>query len=134
MVKGASQLAQKPFQTGAVINLSDGESVKDMVVCTVPARKRFDVKFLGINGFGHPNQPLFYAVQVTTKSILGIYPIAPTGISEIADPQFPMRFFGSQEAILYADPKSDLIFSVARKNATGNVRVFINLCGLLVDV
>ena len=134
MVKGASQLAQKSFQTGAVINLSDGESVKDMVVCTVPARKRFDVKFLGINGFGHPNQPLFYAVQVTTKSILGIYPIAPTGISEIADPQFPMRFFGSQEAILYADPKSDLIFSVARKNATGNVRVFINLCGLLVDV
>ncbi len=134
MVKGASQLAQKPFQTGAVINLSDGESVKDMVVCTVPARKRFDVKFLGINGFGHPNQPLFYAVQVTTKSLLGIYPIAPTGISEISDPQFPMRFFGSQEVILYADPKSDLIFSVARKNTTGNIRVFIDLCGLLVDL
>ncbi len=127
-------MAQKPFQTGAVINLSDGESVKDIIVYTVPAKKRFDVKFLGINGFGHPNQPLFYAVQVTTKSLLGIYPIAPTGISEITDPQFPMRFFGSQEAILYADPKSDLIFSVARKNTTGNVRVFINLCGLLVDL
>jgi len=35
---------------------------------------------------------------------------------------------------LYADPKSDLIFSVARKNTTGNVRVFLNVCGLLVDV
>ncbi len=127
-------MAQRPFQAGAVINLSDGESGKDLVVYTIPPKKRFDVKFLGINGFGHPNQPLFYAVQVTTKSLLGIYPIAPTGISEIADPQFPMRFFGSQEAILYADPKSDLIFSVARKNTTGNVRVFINLCGLLVDV
>lgn len=127
-------MAQKPFQTGAVINLNDGESVKDIVVHTVPARKRFDVKFLGINGFGHPNQSLFYAVHVTTRSELGIYPIAPTGTSEIADPQFPTRYFGSQEAILYADPKSDLIFSVARKNTTGNVRVFINLCGLLVDV
>jgi hypothetical protein len=127
-------MAQRPFQAGAVINLIDGESVKDIVVHTVPARKRFDVKFLGINGFGHPNQPLFYAVQVTTKSLLGIYPIAPTGTSEIADPQFPTRYFGSQEAVLYADPKSDLIFSVARKNTTGNVRVFINLCGLLVDV
>lgn len=127
-------MAQKPFQTGAVINLSDGENVKDVVVCTVPARKRFDVKFLGINGFGHPNQPLFYAVHVTTKSLLGIYPIAPTGIAEIDEPQFPMRFFGSQEAILYADPKSDLVFSVARKNTTSKVRVFINLCGLLVDL
>ncbi|OQW31526.1 MAG: hypothetical protein A4E19_07900 [Nitrospira sp. SG-bin1] len=127
-------MAQRPFQTGAVINLNAGEDVKDLVVYTVPARKRFEVKFLGINGFGHPNQPLFYAVQVTTKSLLGIYPIALTGTSEIADPQFPTRYFGSQEAILYADPKSDLIFSVARKNTTGNVRVFINLCGLLVDV
>ena len=127
-------MAQRPFQTGAVINLSAGEDVKDIVVHTVPPRKRFDVKFLGINGFGHPNQPLFYAVQVTTKSLLGIYPIAPTGVTEIADPQFPMRFFGSQEAILYADPKSELIFSVARKNTAGDVRVFVNLCGLLVDV
>ncbi len=127
-------MAQKPFQTGAVVNLSVGEDVKDTVICTVPPKKRFDVKFLGINGFGHPNQPLFYAVQVTTKSVLGIYPIAVTGIAEIAEPEFPMRYFGSQEAMLYADPKSDLIFSVARKDTTGNVRVFINLCGLLVDV
>ncbi|HMS85993.1 MAG TPA: hypothetical protein PKD12_20325 [Nitrospira sp.] len=127
-------MAQRPFQTGAVVNLSAGESVKDVVVCTVPARKRFDIKFLGINGFGHPNQPLFYAVHVTTKSALGIYPIAPTGISEIAEPEFPMRYFGSQDVALYADPKSQLIFSVARKGTTGNIRVFISLCGMLIDL
>jgi hypothetical protein len=126
-------MAQRPFQIGAVVNLSDGESSKDVVVCTVPARKRFDVKFLGINGFGHPTQPLFYAVHVTTRSRVGIYPIALTGVSEIDEPEFPARFFGSQEAILYADPKSNLIFSVARKGTTGNVRVFIEFCGLLVD-
>ena len=127
-------MAQKPFQVGAVVNLNAGEHVKDVVVCAVPARKRFDVKFLGVNGFGHPNQPLFYAVQVTTKSVLGIYPIAVTGIAEIAEPEFPMRYFGSQEAVLYADPKSDLIFSVARKDTTSDIRVFISICGLLVDV
>ena len=127
-------MAQRPFQTGAVVNLDAGESVKDVVVCTVPARKRFEIKFLGINGFGHPNQPLFYAVQVTTKSVLGIYPIAVTGLAEIAEPEFPTRYFGSQEVMLYADPKSDLLFTVARKATTGNVRVFINLCGMLVDV
>lgn len=127
-------MAQKPFQTGAVVNLNDGESVKEIIVYTVPAKKRFDVKFLGINGFGQPNQPLFHAVHVTTRSQVGIYPIAPTGLSEIDEPEFPRRFFGSQGATLYADPKSDLLFSVARKGTTGNVRVFIELCGMLVDV
>ena len=73
-------------------------------------------------------------MQVTTKSVLGVYPISLTGIAEIAEPEFPMRYFGSQEVMLYADPKSDLIVSVARKDTTGNVRVFINLCGMLVDV
>lgn len=127
-------MAQRPFQTGAIINLSSGESSKDVVICTVPANKRFHVKFLGINVFGQPNQPLFYAIQVTTGSRLGIYPIAPTGIAEIAEPEFPARFFGSQEVIIYADPGSDLIFTVARTDTTGNVRVFIDLCGILADV
>ena len=127
-------MAQRPFQTGAIVNLDAGESVKDVVVCTVPTKKRFEIKFLGINGFGHPNQPLFHAVQVTTKSVLGIYPIAVTGVAEIAEPEFPARYFGSQEAMLYAEPKSDVIFTVARKDTTGSVRVFINLCGMLVDV
>ncbi|MBX3305397.1 MAG: hypothetical protein KF751_05015 [Nitrospira sp.] len=127
-------MAQRPFQTGAIVNLDAGESVKDVVVCAVPTKKRFEIKFLGINGFGHPNQPLFHAVHVTTKSVLGIYPIAPTGIATITESEFPARYFGSQEVMLYADPKSDLIFTVARKETTGNVRVFINLCGMLVDV
>ena len=127
-------MAQRPFQTGAIVNLDAGESVKDVVVCAVPTKKRFEIKFLGINGFGHPNQPLFHAVQVTTKSVLGIYPIAVTGVAEIAEPEFPARYFGSQEAMLYAEPKSDVIFTVARKDTTGSVRVFINLCGMLVDV
>ncbi len=127
-------MAQRPFQTGAVVNLSDGESTKETVIVTVPRKKRFHAQFLGINGFGHPNQPLFYAVHVTTRSQVGIYPIALTGVAEIDEPEFPTRFFGSQVTILYADSGSELIFSVARKETTGNVRVFIDICGLLVDV
>lgn len=127
-------MAQRPFQTGIVVNLSDGESTKETVIVTVPRKKRFHTQFLGINGFGQPNQSLFYAVRVTTRSRVGIYPIAPTGIAEIDEPEFPTRFFGSQETILYADPGSDLVFTVARKETTGNVRVFIDICGLLVDV
>lgn len=127
-------MAQRPFQTGIVVNLSDGESTKEAVIVTVPRKKRFHTQFLGINGFGQPNQSLFYALHVTTRSRVGIYPIAPTGIAEIDEPEFPVRFFGSQEAMLYADPGSDFIFTVARKETTGNARVFIDICGLLVDV
>ncbi|QPD05477.1 MAG: hypothetical protein Nkreftii_003251 [Candidatus Nitrospira kreftii] len=127
-------MAQRPFQTGAAVNLSGGENIKEVVIYTVPAKKRFHVRFLGVNGFGHPNQPLFYAVHVTTGSRMGIYPFAFNGVAEIAEPEFPVRYFGSQAVILYADPGSDLIFTVARKDTTGNVRVFIDLCGILVDV
>ncbi len=127
-------MAQRPFQAGTVVNLSDGESVKEAVIVTVPRKKRFHTQYLGINGFGHPNQPLFYAVHVMTRSGVGIYPIAPAGKAEINEPEFPARYFGSQVTMLYADPGSDLIFSVARKNTTGNVRVMIDICGLLVDV
>lgn len=127
-------MPQRPFQTGAVVNLSDGESTKEAVIATIPKKKRFHTQFLGINGFGHPNQPLFYAVHVTTCSRISIYPVAPAGISETDEPEFPTRYFGSQAAILYADPGSELILLVARKQTTGNVRVFIDICGLLVDV
>lgn len=127
-------MAQRPFQTGAVVNLSNGESTKEAVIVTVPRKKRFHTQFLGINGFGHPNQSLFYAVHVTTRSTVGIYPIAPTGMAEIDEPEFPARYFGSQVTIFYADPGSNLIFTVARKETTGNVRVFIDICGLLVDM
>jgi len=126
-------MAQRPFQTGAVVNLAAGESSKEAVIVTVPRKKRFHTQFLGINGFGHPNQPLFYAVHATTRSRVGIYPIALTGIAEIDEPEFPTRFFGSQVTILYVDSGSELIFSAARKETTGNVRVFIDICGLLVD-
>ncbi len=127
-------MAQRPFQAGVAVNLDVGESVKDVVVCTVPPQKTIRDQIRRHQWFGHSNQPLFYAVQVTTKSLLGIYPIAPAGMAEIAEPEFPMRYFGSQEIMLYADQKSDLIFTVARKDTTGNVRALINLCGLLVDV
>ncbi len=127
-------MAYRPFQTGAIVNLSGGESSKEVVISTIPARKRFHIKFLGLNGFGQPNQPLFYAIQVTTGSRLGIYPIAPSGVADIAEPEFPARYFGSQDVMLYADPGSDLIFTVARMDTTGNVRVFIDLCGILADV
>lgn len=127
-------MALRPFQTGAVINLSGGESSQDVTICTVPTRKRFHIKFLGINGFGQPNQPLFYAVHVTTGSRVGIYPVAPTGMAEIDEPEFPARYFGSHALTLYADPGSDLVFTVARKNTTGNVRVLIDVSGILVDV
>lgn len=44
-------MAQRPFQAGVAVNLDAGKSVKDVVVCTVPPpRKRFEIKFVDING------------------------------------------------------------------------------------
>ncbi len=127
-------MAKEPYQMGGVVNLVEGEKHKDVSILTIPAKKRFDIKFVGINGFGQPNQPLFFSLQVWTKSRQGLYPIAPTGNSEVGDPEYPKRFFGSQEVKLYADPGSKLIFTVARRDTYAKVRVFVDVCGFLVDV
>jgi hypothetical protein len=126
-------MAKNPYQMGGVVNLVEGESVKDVSILTLPARKGFEIKFVGINGFGQPNQPLFFALRVSTQSRTGNYPIALTGNSEIADPEFPKRFFGSQQVELYADPGSELIFTVARRDTYAKVRVFVDMYGFLVD-
>ena len=126
-------MAEKPYQRGRIVNLAEGQENGEGTVLTVPANKRFDINFIGINAFGHPNQPLSFFLHVFTNNQIGIYPIALTGNSETGDPTYPQRFFGSQLVALYAAPNHELTFSVARRDTFGKVRVIMSLSGFLVD-
>lgn len=126
-------MSERPYQKGIVVNLAQGQEHKDGTVLTVPAKKRFDIKFIGINAFGHQNQPLSFFLHVFTNGRLGTYPIALTGNSDILEPTFPKRFFGSQLVALYADPSRVLKFEVVRRETSGKVRVLVDMCGFLVD-
>jgi len=108
-------MSEEVFQIGGVVNLIEGERDKDVTIFTVPDNKRFVIEFIGINAFGQPNQSLFYALQITVSSRLGIYPFAMSGNARFHDPEFPERFFGSQLAKLYADPNSQIILTVVRR-------------------
>jgi len=123
-----------PFQKGSVVNLNDGEIVKDCTLVTVPQDKRFIIEFVGVNGFAQLGQRLFVAIQATTNGYKGAYPIVLAGRSRIEDPAFPMRRFGSQQVRLYADPGSDLIVTVARHLGRDDARVFVDVCGLLMNL
>jgi len=120
------------FCTGGVINLENGESIKDFHFQGLPKDKLFIIEFVGINAFAQPGQVFFVALQVHTNSRLGIYPIVPVGVSPFSDPTYPARIFGSQQVQLYADPNSDLIVTVARDNENADDRAFIDLSGRLI--
>jgi hypothetical protein len=88
---------------------------------------------IGVNAFVQPGQTLFAALHVTTGGYVGIYPIVLAGSSTIADPTFPARAFGSQQVRFYADPKTNLDFSIARDDATADARIFVSVSGVLID-
>lgn len=120
------------FCKGGVVNLENGESIKDFPLTGVPKDKLFIIEFVGINAFAQPGQVLFVALQVFTNSVQGIYPIVPSGISPFSDPEYPARIFGSQKVRLYADPNREIIITVGRHNATGEARAFIDLSGRII--
>jgi hypothetical protein len=120
------------FSTGGVINLENGESIKDFHLKGLPQDKLFIIEFVGINAFAQPGQVLFIALQIFTNFVQGIYPIVPTGASSYSDPTYPARIFGSQQVRLYADPNSDLIITVSRNNDTADARAFVHLSGRLI--
>ena len=122
----------KPFHTGGVINLADGEGTKDIQLLKIPKDRLFVVEFVGVNGFLQQDQTLFVALEVHTNSLPGTYPIVTNGTSTISDPSFPARRFGSQQILLYADPDSQIVVTAARHNGNADARIFVDLCGRLV--
>lgn len=122
----------KPFQIIGVINITNGEETKDIQLPKTAKDRLFVVEFVGINGFMQQNQSLFVSLEVYTNSVPGIYPIVTAGISNISDPIFPVRRFGSQQVLLYSDPDSQIILTAARDNVNADARIFVDISGRLV--
>jgi hypothetical protein len=125
-----------PFHTVGVANLVNTETLTEIKLRT-PLDKLFIVEFVGINGFVQPDQHLFVSLQVGA----GIYPIVllgvltnavPIGGSTKADPTFPVRRFGSQQLLLYADPGSNITVAVARDNGNADARVSVDVSGRII--
>jgi hypothetical protein len=122
----------KPFQTGGVINLANGEETKEIQLPRIAKNRLLVVEFVGVNGFVQQNQSLFVSLEVYTNSVPRIYPIVANGTSTISDPALPARRFGSQQVLLYADPDSQIIVTAARDNGNAEARIFVDLSGRLV--
>jgi hypothetical protein len=68
----------KPFHRGEVINLAQGDKVKETQLSKGPKNRLFIIEFVSINAFLQENQQLFVSLGVTTDSVTGVYPIVPT--------------------------------------------------------
>jgi hypothetical protein len=120
------------FSTGGVVNLENGETIKDFQLTGLPKDKLFIIEFVGINAFAQSGQVLFVGLQVHTNSVQGIFPIVPLGASPYSDPTYPARIFGSQQVRLYADANSHILITVARNNDTAGARTFVQLSGRII--
>jgi hypothetical protein len=98
-----------------------------------PQGKRVVIECVGVNAFVQPGQRLFVALHVSTGDDICIYPIVLAGSSTIAAPTYPARTFGSQQIRVYADPETNVDFSVARDNPAAGARIFVSLSGVLID-
>jgi hypothetical protein len=124
----------KPFQTGGVINLANGEETKEIQLPKIAKNRLFVVEFVGVNGFVQQNQTRFVSLEVYTNSVPRIYPIVTTGTSTISDPGFRARRFASQQVLLYADHDTQIIVTAVRHNSNADARVLVDICGRLVKV
>src|SRR5215475_7333377 len=98
----------KPFHRGLVINLAQGEKLKEAQLPNIPKNALFIIEFVSINSFLQQNQQPFVSLGVTTDTVTGIYPIVPTGSMASTEPAFAVRKFGSQQVLLYADKSTDI--------------------------
>jgi hypothetical protein len=124
---------RQPLHAGEVIDLAAGEAGKQVTIWVVPQGKPFVVECVGVNAFAPPGQKLFATLHVTTAGYVGIYSTILVGSSTIAEPAFPARSFGSQQVRLYADPETNLDFSIARDDATADAQIFLSVSGVLID-
>jgi hypothetical protein len=121
-----------PFCVGGVVNLQNGDNVKNYQITGLPIDKIFFVEFVGINAFAQSDQILFVSIEVTTGGRPGVYPIVLMGSSPYWDPTYPKRVFGSQQVNLYADPNTNITIAVARNNTNKDSRVIIELTGRIL--
>lgn len=123
----------EPFGTGGIINLVDGETIKDFQPPEFPLDKLFIIEFVGINAGAQPDQDLTIFLQVHTNTVKRIYPIVPMGKSPSPnDPEYPIDIYGSQQVRLYADPNSELIITARRSSGTGGARAIVDLSGRII--
>ena len=122
----------KPFHRGEVINLTQGDKVKETQLSKGPKNRLFIIEFVSINAFLQENQQLFVSLGVTTDSVTAVYPIVPTGTMTSSDPAFAVRRFGSQRVLLYADANTGITITVARDNDNGAAEAIVEVSGRLV--
>ena len=124
-----------PIAFATSLGMSQGEFSKQKTVYTVPAGRMFIIEYIGIHSSLPPDQELSPAILPSfndgNQTGLTVYPIALPGKGASHNPNMPLRRFGSQQLLLYANHSVDI--SAIRSSVEGEASVEFNISGRLVS-
>jgi hypothetical protein len=119
-----------PVAMATAISLDPGIVSDQKPIYAVPSGQLFIIEYIGIGASLQPHQELCAAVLPVFDGGLTVYPIVTPGKSNSHNPQMPLRRFGSQQVLLYADQRVEI--SAFRSDAADEAHIEFNLSGRLV--
>ena len=120
-----------PFTLASAISMTQGEFSKQETLYTIPEDRLFIIEYIGIGSSLQPQQELSAAIMPVFDGGLTVYPIAVLGTTSSHNPGMPLRRFGSQQMLLYANDHIDI--SAVRSSDEGEAHIEFNISGRLLE-
>jgi hypothetical protein len=124
-----------PLALASALSMAPGEFSKQKTLYTVTDDRLFIIEYIGIHSSLQASQELSAAIMPAfndgTKVGLTVYPIAISGTGASHNPAMPLRRFGSQELLLYANDRVDI--SALRSSDGGEAHIEFNISGRLLE-
>ena len=119
-----------PIAMAGAISLSPGQWSDQMEIYTVPSGQLFVIEFVSIAASLQPQQEICAAIMPVFDGGLTTYSIVTPGKTNSHNPQMPVRRFGSQSVLLYANQRIEI--SAIRSDDANEGHVEFNISGRLL--
>ncbi len=123
-------LLGKPMTLAKAIVMNPGDFSKQENIFMVPADHLFIIESVGVGASLQEDQTLSSSIMPVLDGGLTVYPLAILGESASHNPQMPLRRFGSQYILLYANNRIDI--GAFRSNDAGSAQIEFNVSGRLL--
>ena len=135
-VRDAENPGRQSFQfTATVIDVATAPGRSEVVVFTVPPRKRAVLKYASVEAFLANGENAVACVETMVGVSQGMYalPLSLQGTFRTAAGDRADIHLASQEVQFYADGGTDVRFEIGRSSARGRTEAKVTLAGYYVD-
>jgi hypothetical protein len=119
-----------PFARASAVGIPSGEFAVQETFYTVPENSLLVIEYVGIGASLRDQEELYTTIMPVFDSGLTVYPIALPGKAASHHPDMPLRLFGGQRVLLYANERVDI--SAVRSGTEGEAHIEFNISGRLL--